>query len=251
MPADAPSAIILCAGIGRRLDAAEPCPKVLLRFGGRALIDRHLAALAACGVREAVLVTGFMAEAIEAHVAALAPATPVRFVRNPRFREGSVVSLAAAAATLRGGGPVVLMDGDVLYDRRMHPRLLAATAENVLLYDRGIEPGDEPVKICLDAGGNIVDFRKRPEHRHVAHGESVGFFLFSPAMAAALADGAEAYAGDQRAALEYEEVIRDRILAEPARFGIADVSDLPWTEIDFPEDVARARDEIYPRLEDA
>ena len=48
--------------------------------------------------------------------------------------------------------------------------------------------------------------------------------------------------------MEYEEPIRDMILASnlndptnPARFGFEDISGLPWTEIDFPEDVVKAR----------
>jgi choline kinase len=245
------SVIILAAGVGRRLGQAEPAPKVLLDFAGESLIARHLALLAEAGAAHLTIVTGYMAERLEAAVAEAGPRLPVSFVHNPRFREGSVVSLAAAADALRSEAPVVLMDGDVLYDRRMHPRLLAASAENVLLCDRNIEPGDEPVKICFDANGTIVDFRKVPARPHVRHGESVGFFRFSPAMAARLADRARAYAADDRARLEYEEAIRDLILAEPHRFGAEDVTDLPWTEIDFPEDVAKARDEILPLLETA
>jgi choline kinase len=130
----------------------------------------------------------------------------------------------------------------------MLPRMLAAEGENILLIDRDIEPGDEPVKICFDAAGRIVDFRKRPEHAFVRHGESVGFFRFSPDLAAALAARAETYATGGRGALEYEEAIRDLLLAEPDRFAAEDISDLPWTEIDFPEDVVRARDEILPQL---
>ena len=139
------------------------------------------------------------------------------------------------------------MDGDVLYDARMIAALIEAPGENVLLLDREIEPGDEPVKICF-RGDTIVDFRKRPEHAHDRHGESVGFFRFSPATAAALADRCDAHLAAGRAALEYEEAIRDLILAEPARFAAADVTALPWVEIDFPADVARARDEILPLL---
>jgi choline kinase len=48
---------------------------------------------------------------------------------------------------------------------------------------------------------------------------------------------------------EYEEAIRDLILAEPEAFCAEDVSDLPWTEIDFPQDVVRARDVVLPQLE--
>jgi len=48
--------------------------------------------------------------------------------------------------------------------------------------------------------------------------------------------------------LEYEEAIRDLILAEPGRFAVADISDVPWTEIDFSDDVTRAREVVLPRL---
>jgi len=228
---------------------------VLLDFDGATLIARHIAMLADLGVARIVVVTGFMADTLEASIAALDPRVPVSFVRNPRFDEGSVVSFAVGAAYLAGQADepssMVLMDGDVLYDARMLDRLAAAPGENILLVDRDIEPGDEPVKICFDAEGRIVDFRKQPEHPHVRHGESVGFFRFSPAMAAILGERAAAYAADDRARLEYEEVIRDLILASPDRFHAEDISDLPWTEIDFPEDVARARDEILPQLERA
>ncbi|GGG37472.1 hypothetical protein GCM10010964_26650 [Caldovatus sediminis] len=244
------SAIILAAGVGRRLGAADGRPKVLLEFGGRTLLERHLAALRACGVEEVSITVGHGRERIEAEVARLGEGERVRFVHNPRYREGSLVSLWAQADRLRaGGGPLLLMDGDVLYDRRMIARLLAAPGENVLLVDRDIEPGEEPVKVCF-RGDRIVDFRKRPEHAHDWHGESVGFFRFSGAMAAALADRCAAHVEAGRTALEYEEAIRDLILAAPHRFGAADVTGLPWIEIDFAADVARARAEVLPRLED-
>jgi choline kinase len=45
----------------------------------------------------------------------------------------------------------------------------------------------------------------------------------------------------------YDDVLRAMVLAD--RFGFEDVTSLPWTEIDFPEDVARARDEVLPQIE--
>ena len=47
---------------------------------------------------------------------------------------------------------------------------------------------------------------------------------------------------------EYEEAIRDLILADPSRFRAEDVTDLAWTEIDFEADVAKARDDVMPKL---
>lgn len=240
-------AVILAAGVGRRLGAADDRPKILLEFGGRSLLERHLEALQACGVQDVSISVGHGRELVEAEVARLGWGDRVGFVFNPRYREGSMVSLWAQSARLRAGRPLLLMDGDVLYDRRMLGRLTGAEGENVLLVDRDLEPGDEPVKICF-RGGRIVDFRKRPEHAHDWHGESVGFFRFSGAMAAALADRCATYVGHGRTDLEYEEAIRDLILAEPARFCAADVSDLPWIEIDFEADVARAQREVLPLL---
>ena len=48
--------------------------------------------------------------------------------------------------------------------------------------------------------------------------------------------------------MEFEERLRDMIQAsDPQRFGFEDISTLPWTEIDFPEDVAKGR-ALLPEL---
>lgn len=241
-------AIILAAGIGRRLGETHDGPKVLLRFDGRTLLQRHLEALTAAGVDEVAITLGHRGDEIRAEVDRLGEAGRVRFVDNPRYREGSLVSLWTQGERMRSGRPVLLMDGDVLYDTRMIARLFDGDAENTLLVDREIEPGDEPVKICF-RDGRIVDFRKKPEHAHDWHGESVGFFRFSGATAAAMADRCDAYVEAGETRVEYEEAIRDLMLAEPDRFGAVDVSDLPWTEIDFEEDVVKARETVLPQLE--
>jgi choline kinase len=244
------TAIILAAGVGRRLGDSHHGPKVLLDFAGVTLLRRHLSNLLKAGVRRIVMTVGFEAEAIRAAVADAGAV--VQFVDNPRFRNGSLVSLQVQQAVLCAGDPVVLMDADVLCDARMVERLGQGAAENILLVDRNLEPGDEPVKLCFrrDADGRerIVDFRKRPEHAHDWHGESVGFFRFSGSTAAALSARCDDYVKAGQLDVEYEEAIRDLMLAEPDRFGAVDVSDLPWTEIDFEADVARARQDILPQL---
>ena len=242
------SVILLAAGVGRRLAGLTPGPKVLLEFGGQTLLERHLAALHANGLEDISLTVGFEAGQIRDELARLGLQDRVRLVENPDFRQGSLVSLNVQAEIMRSGRTVILMDGDVLYPPEMIARLIDSPQENVLLLDRNIEPGDEPVKICLK-GGLIVDFRKKPVHSHDWHGESVGFFRFSPEMAAILADVCADYVKTGRTDQEYEEAIRDRILIEPERFAATDVSDIPWTEIDFAEDVARAANIILPQLE--
>jgi choline kinase len=243
-PTDAanPLAILLAAGVGRRLGGAHEGPKVLLDFDGRSLIERHLDALEANGIDDIVVTVGHEAARLRAKIGERAGA-----VHNPDYREGSLVSLWVQRDRLRAGKPVLLMDGDVLYDSRMIERLLSADGEAVIMVDRELEPGDEPVKVCF-RDGVMVDFRKIPEHAHDWHGESVGFFKFSAEQAAALADACEPYIASGRRNVEYEEAIRDMLLANPGSFTHVDVTDLPWTEIDFPEDVAKAREVVLPRL---
>ncbi len=245
-----PRALILTAGVGRRLGEARPCgqhpPKALLRFGGHSLLQRHLDILRAGGVRDITLVLGYGEDEMRAELDALAGEKPSVTV-NPDFREGSVVSLHVGRDVLRSAAPVILMDADVLYDSRLMARLLDSARPNCLLLDRAIEPGDEPVKLCV-AGGRIVDFHKRPQVAYEWHGESVGFFRFAADAAAELAWRAEAYVSAGRGGMEYEEPIRDMILASPPdRFGFEDISGLPWTEIDFPEDVEKAQ-ALLPEL---
>ena len=248
------TAVLLAAGVGRRLGDSHEGPKLLLEFGGRTLLERHIRALVENGVPRLMITVGHEAQAIRDAVAALRArgdlgGLQIGFAHNPDYRDGSLISLHVQHEVMRSGGEIILMDGDVLYDARMIARLLASAHEGVLLLDREIEPGDEPVKICFDAEGTIVDFRKIPANPYVRFGESVGFFRFSGAVAGALASRCAWYVAQGRVKTEYEEAIRDLLLAEPARFGAEDISDLPWTEIDFEEDVTKARLVILPQLE--
>ncbi|MEE8544177.1 MAG: phosphocholine cytidylyltransferase family protein [Alphaproteobacteria bacterium] len=247
-------AVMLAAGVGARLGASQGGrPKVLLRFGGRTLLARHLAILGHLGVEELVLALGYRAAEVEAELEAeleaLAPAMAVRTVYNPDYREGSIVSLWCLREALKRGGEVMLMDADVLYDHRLVARLRAAPEANCLAMDRDFEPGDEPVKICLRQG-RLVDFHKRPRAHHEVSGEWVGFVRLSSSGARALVAAVEAYIAAGWRHAVYEEAIRETILGAPEAFGVADITGLPWIEIDFAEDVTRARHKILPRLEE-
>ena len=46
----------------------------------------------------------------------------------------------------------------------------------------------------------------------------------------------------------YDDVLRALVLAD--RFSYHDVTGMPWTEIDFPQDIQHARDVVLPVLEE-
>jgi len=240
-------AIILAAGRGSRLGDQQP--KCLLQFGARSLLARHLDLLYRHGVRQADLVIGFQADRIIEHVGQMNSRPDVAFHFNPRYEQGSVVSLGAARSRLTAGSDVLLMDADVLYHPEILRRLLESPHRNCFLLDRNFQDGDEPVKIAVD-GGLMVEFRKQldPRLKFEFLGESVGFFRFGAECAAAIAAECARFEGEGLADAPHEEVLRNLLLQNPDIFGWEDVTGLPWIEIDFPEDVVRAREEVLPAI---
>ena len=239
-------AVILAAGVGRRLGIEEP--KVLLRFGGRTLLERHLAILAALGVSDVVIGIGHEALAIERALAALGQAA-VSTVYNPHYEQGSILTLWRVRAALTAGGPVLLMDGDVLYDRRVLEPLVETHHADCLLVDRAFEPGDEPVKVGV-VDGVPTDFGKTIDSRVEAYGESVGFFRLSEGTANALVETARRMIDEGGTERPMEDAIAAVLRSASPPFGFEDVTGLPWIEIDFPEDVERAKSVILPKLVD-
>lgn len=241
-------AIILAAGVGKRLNTAHAAPKCLLEIEGKSLLERHYEHFDRLPIDHVSLCLGYESEAVAAAIPARwRDRTLVQL--NPLYQLGSIVSLWTMRQVLAAGVEVLLMDADVLYDHTILERLVVREPGDLLLLDRDFEPGDEPVKICLD-GDRIVEFGKQldPGLRYTAIGESVGFFRFTPGMALELYRRASAYVADGRREAPHEEVLRDMVLDPALGFGVEDVSGLAWIEIDFPNDIERATRDILPRI---
>lgn len=244
-------ALMLAAGVGNRLSGQDEThhPKCLLRFGGKTLLQRHIENLIALGVDQLVIVVGYRSHEIEAEVSRLGAADFVEFVSNPRYRDGSVVSLWSGRDVLTSGESVLFMDADVLYDPAILRVLIDGPDATCFAFDTEFEDGDEPVKFCL-RGSRSVEFRKAVRNEdYDTVGEWVGFIRLSPEFSAALARQVETYVDDGRLAEPYEEAVRDLLLSSLGdTVGAADIAGKAWIEIDFPEDVIRAETEILPRI---
>lgn len=241
-------AIMLAAGIGRRLEGRHP-PKPLLRVGGKSLLERHIEVLRSRAVDQLLLVVGHRETELRSEVARLGAGDFVQLQQNPDYARGSILSLWCARSALSSGAAVLVMDADVLYHPELIDRLLASAHADCLLVDRNFEPGDEPVKVGV-SNGRIVEFGKRINGAALdLLGEWPGFVKLSAPAGHALVSIMRELIEDGQLDAPMEDALRDLILRHPDMLQWEDITGLPWIEIDFAQDLERARAEILPQIE--
>lgn len=239
-------AIILAAGVGRRLAPfTDRRPKCLIPVGGRSLLERMLDAVQAAGIREVVVVVGHCREQIRDRIGPGFGSLSIRYVENPDYARGSLLSLWCAREAIQDDS--LLMDADVLFAPELLNRLVDSPMPSALLLDQGFIDTGEEVKLYARGPRVVAMGKKITPPAHDVVGEGVGFLkwgaIHAPALLACL-DEVRREAGD---GAEYEDAL-DRFL-RLVPVGWVDVAGLPWTEIDFPEDLSRADREILPRIE--
>src|SRR3954447_2611118 len=228
-------ALILAAGSGRRL--RHDRPKCLVELGGQPLIDHQLRALDWAGVERVVVVAGYMADDV---VAALPEGTPV--VVNRDYAEtNSLYSFWLARQEV--GEEMVVLNGDVLF-HPVIPRALVRRQRSVLAYDSRGGRDEEAMKLIVRGGGLAAMSKTLAAERSC--GENVGMIRLSGAATEAAFESA----GRLIAAGRQRDWLASAVnhTAREHRIDCMDVAGLPWTEIDFPSDLAHARDHVLPAI---
>ncbi len=174
-----PTAILLAAGIGKRM-GPDAVPKCLLQVGGQTLLRRTLESLRAVGVTEAVVVVGFRKEEVSDEARRFSGGMCLHLVENSRFREGAILSLWSARAFL--DRPVLVMDADVLCPPSAFERLIGSPHSSCILVD-GSSPDTGEEQMVFGERGRVFHIAKRPDEavrrRWRPFGESVGFLRLS------------------------------------------------------------------------
>lgn len=234
-------AIILAAGMGTRLESVSGgIPKCMVKVAEIPLIDRMIQRIGDAGISELIIITGYEAEQLKAHVASVDHelARSAVFVHNDRYADwGNFYSLLVAEEAVAGSA-FIKLDGDVLMDAEILPRLLAAPGPATLAVDCRTGLGEEEMKVRVDESGHIVELNKRMDPS-VALGEYIGVDRVDPELCdivfAKLRQLIEYGETD-----EYYERAYERLLQAGTTYQIADVTGCQWTEIDDAADLEAA-----------
>jgi L-glutamine-phosphate cytidylyltransferase len=200
--------------------------------------------LAGVGVQQAVIVVGYKLEMIRAVAGDGLSGVDVRYLTSDHYQRGSITSLWRAREELTGD--VLIMDADVLFHHQILKRLIASASPTALLLDDTVTQQTEEC-MAIVRGGRVVALSKRMPDRYDLAGEGVGFLKVRGADCPALIASLQAHIERGELDMEYEDGLHE--FFEQVRVGYEPIGGLPWTEIDFQEDIIHAERDILPRLD--
>ena len=233
-------AIILSAGQGSRLGhLTDDRPKCLIDFGGRTLLDRQLDTLAAAGVGEAVVVAGFRDDLVEETIARRSGGPGVRTIFNPFYKVAdNLGSLFMAREHL--AGDCLVWNGDTLVSDTLMARVVGNARPGICVtIDRKADYDEDDMKVVVGEGGRLKEIGKRISAG--VNGESIGLLAFRGGGAGQFLEAIERdIRTSEGTTIWYLRVIHH--IAGQADVWTLDISGEEWGEVDFPEDVERARE---------
>jgi len=227
--------IILVAGVGKRLRSVTEGPKCLLKINGIALLERYLNALEKLDLLDVVLIVGYKKEMIIEFVKGLNLQGSIKYIENPDFMKGSILSLYKARGEL--GERVLLMDGDVYFEAEVLQRLVKASQENLIAVDTTSSSSGEEMMVGIKHR-RILEMKRGLVGNYDIVGESVGFYKFSKQACEDLKEILEEQVKLGKYDLGYEDILP--LLFHRVHFEPFIIDGLKWVEIDFEEDIIRA-----------
>jgi L-glutamine-phosphate cytidylyltransferase len=237
-------AIILAAGVGKRLwQITQHRPKCLIEIGGQTLLHRYLMSLRRVGIHCVDMVVGYKQEMIRTAVASNNCGMRVNFLVNEQFHRGSISSLWIARSAL--DDDAIIMDADVFFHQEIVRRLVQSPYENALLMDDTVKQTGEECMVVIKGGRVIALTKTMPLHYDYV-GEGVGFLKVRHADAPYVVASLKTYIDREAWQMEYEDALVGYF--RDVKVGHEKIGGLPWTEIDFVEDVSKAERDVLPKL---
>lgn len=235
-------AIILSAGQGRRLlPHTQNQPKCMVEVApGITMLDWQLRQLDAAGIHDIVIVTGFRAEKIEAHIRAY-PHMRIKTQYNPFFELAD--NLGSVWLTMGDmDRDFILINGDTMFTSHV-ARQLSERPEAAITLTIARKQGydDDDMKV-VEHQGRVRAIGKQLEGDDV-NAESIGMIRFTTAGAALFARAVDTAMREEIGLRQYYlAVLHD--LAAGDVVGVHEIDQSSWCEIDFPDDLEAAGTKI-------
>jgi choline kinase len=233
------TAIVLAAGLGKRLRTATPMPKWLAPVGATTPAEQQLSACAQLPLREVVVVVGPGAGAIEEVAARWRDRVPVRLLENPLHAErNNWYSLLLALDAVPAGDDLLVFNSDLFgaatWLQQAAERLLACPEPAGLGIDVERPLTAEAMKVGV--ADELVRTIGKVGIDDPA-GEYVGIAWWTAASARELRGHLAAFVERPEAVDHWYEHGIGEHAAAGGRYAVVPVPSVDWVEIDDPNDL--------------
>lgn len=232
-------AVILAAGAGTRLRAVTEKPKCLLELGGRTLLDYQLEALQANGISDVLVVTGYGAEHIEHRYAGR-----VRTLHDPNYAAYNNIHSLWTARQEVAGRDFLCLHSDVLF----HPAILRPCLHTQADITFVVDPAlvEETMKARV-VGDSVVEIGKEIPLDQQS-GTFLGIARFRPTASRLLGEALGGLLRDPKRHQDYFTACLPSLRARGLTSTYTVTGALPWIEIDFDYELAKAECEVLPHI---
>jgi choline kinase len=241
-------AVILAAGVASRLrPLTDDIPKCLLKIGEQTILGQIIDNLISNNINNIVIVTGYLEEKIKTYISAKYPGLKVTYIYNKIYDStNNIYSLWLAKETVQDDS-MLLLDSDILFDKKIVGLLLDSKHENCLALKSGFQLGEEEIKVRVNGQGYITEISKEVDLK-AAIGESIGIEKFTGQVLAQLFHVLDRLITvDKEVNLWYESAFQE-IIDNGAQIAPVDVGSLVCIEIDTFEDIEYAGEKVVPFL---
>lgn len=241
--------IILAAGISARLrPLTDNTPKCLLKIGNKTILERMLDNLIAYKLNDVIIVTGYLEEKIKSFITLYYPQLNVKYVLNKKYDSTNNIYSLWLTKDLVINNDMLLMDSDILFDKRILGLLLKSKYSNCLALRSDHQLSDEEIKVRLNNDKSIAEISKTVDVK-LAVGESIGIEKLSSLFVEKLFKILDRkIIQENQVNIFYEAAFQDAINAGEKVFAV-DIGNLKCIELDFVEDIERANKEVIRFLD--
>ena len=239
-------AVILAAGQGTRIRSVHgERPKCLIEAFSGTILDHQLEALSMAGINDVAIVVGYEKEQIMAHVRNHYSRSHqrVQFVENSVFAlTNNIYSLWLALEWLRGDSFMVL-NADVIFDPEILQSAIRPSAPISMIVDPCWR--DETMKVVV-SGDRVVQMSKKI-NRDKFSGTYIGITVFNRAIFDKFASKIKHIISGGQVNVFFNVAVQE-LADEGLQVGFSSTNELPWAEIDDPQDLIFAQQSVFPQL---
>jgi len=231
-------AIILAAGMGKRLQTVSGgLPKSMIIINNKSIIHRQIEACLKVGIENFVFVLGYKFEELKKHILEKLNLNQVKFVKNPIYdKTNTLYSLFLARDYFEDD--FIYFNADVIFRSKLLNKISQKSKYSQLLVETK-KCSEEEVKVILDNELRIIKIGKKLNIADCA-GEFIGIGKFNLDILPKFSHYLEKSVGMGQSNNYFEYAVN--LLAKDAILKAVSTDDIACIEIDFPEDLEKAKE---------